>query len=82
MVSDRLYIVGNGFDLHHRIASRYGHFAAFLAQADRTVYRLVQDYFSADEAFWADFEQRLADFDADQAIDYAMQFHSDDRNGN
>lgn len=81
MVSDRLYIVGNGFDLHHGIASRYSQFAAYIAQADPTISRLVQDYFSADAAFWADFEQRLADFDADHAIDYAMQFHSDERHG-
>ena len=81
MVSDRLYIIGNGFDLHHGIASQYRQFAAYLAQSDHTVFRMVEDYFSADEEFWADFEQRLAEFDAHQAIDYAMQFHSDERHG-
>lgn len=81
MASDRLYIIGNGFDLHHGIASTYRHFATWLADADRTVFRLVEDYFSADEDFWADFEQRLAEFDANHAIDYAMQFHSDERHG-
>src|SRR5690606_27936317 len=81
MVSDRLYIIGNGFDLHHGIASSYRHFAAWLAETDRTMFRLVEDYFSADEDFWANFEQRLAEFDADHAIDYAMQFHSDERHG-
>ncbi|TNF03808.1 MAG: hypothetical protein EP321_09025 [Sphingomonadales bacterium] len=81
MASDRLYIVGNGFDLHHGIASTYRHFAAWLAQVDHRIFRLVEEYFSADEEFWADFEQRLAEFDADQAVDYAMQFHSDERHG-
>ncbi|MEV5033975.1 bacteriophage abortive infection AbiH family protein [Sphingobium sp. LMC3-1-1.1] len=81
MASDRLYIVGNGFDLHHRIPSTYRHFAAWLAQADYRIFRLVEEYFSGDEDFWADFEQRLAEFDADQAVDYAMQFHSDERHG-
>lgn len=81
MASDRLYIIGNGFDLHHGIESTYRHFAAWLAEADPGVFRLVQEYFSADEDFWADFEQLLAEFDADHAIDYAMQFHSDERHG-
>jgi hypothetical protein len=81
MASDRLYIVGNGFDLHHGIASTYRHFAAWLAQADHRIFRLIEEYFSADEDFWADFEQRLAEFDADQAVDYAMQFHSEERHG-
>lgn len=81
MASDRLYIIGNGFDLHHGIASQYRQFAANLAQSDRTVFRMVEEYFSADDEFWADFEQRLAEFDAHQAIDYAMQFHSDERHG-
>jgi hypothetical protein len=81
MTSDRLYIIGNGFDRYHGILSDYRHFAAWLAQADRTVFRLVEEYFSVDDAFWADFEQRLAEFDAGQAVDYAMQFHSDERHG-
>lgn len=81
MASDRLYIVGNGFDLYHRIPSAYRQFAAWLEQTDQTVFRLVEEYFSADEDFWADFEQRLVEFDADQAVDYAMQFHSDERHG-
>lgn len=77
----KLYIVGNGFDLYHGIPSRYVDFAAFLERADRTVYRLVGEYFSADAPFWADFEQRLAEFDAHQAVDYAMGYHSDEGHG-
>lgn len=81
MASDRLYIVGNGFDLYHRIPSTYRHFAGWLAETDHHIFRLVEEYFSADDEFWADFEQRLAEFDADQAVQYAMQFHSDERHG-
>lgn len=81
MASDRLYIIGNGFDLHHGIASQYKQFAAYLAEADHGIFRMVEEYLSADEEFWADFEQRLAEFDAHHAIDYAMQFHSDERHG-
>ncbi len=81
MASDRLYVVGNGFDLHHRIRSTYRHFADWLAQAGHRIFRLVEEHFSVEKDFWADFEQRLAEFDADQAVDYAMRFHSDERHG-
>ncbi|MEO9598911.1 bacteriophage abortive infection AbiH family protein [Parasphingorhabdus sp.] len=71
---NRLYIIGNGFDLFHEIASEYRHFATYLYKANPSVFRMVGEYFSADLPFWADFEQRLAEFDADQAVDYASQF--------
>ncbi len=77
----RLYIIGNGFDLHHGIPSAYGEFAKYLRDADPTVYRLVDEHFSVDAAFWAEFETRLAEFDADNAIDYASQFLDDEGHG-
>lgn len=77
MSSTRLYVIGNGFDRYHGIASSYQEFAAYLARTDRTVYRMVGDYFPADAEFWAEFETRLAEFDADQAVDYASQFLDD-----
>jgi hypothetical protein len=75
--SERLYIIGNGFDRYHGIASDYRNFAAYLAQTDHTVHRLIGEYFAGDAAFWAEFETRLAEFDADQAVDYASQFLDD-----
>ena len=74
---ERLYIIGNGFDRYHGIASDYRNFAAYLAETDRTVHRLIEEYFAGDAAFWAEFETRLAEFDADQAVDYASQFLDD-----
>jgi hypothetical protein len=80
-MAGRLYIIGNGFDLHHGIPSAYREFARFLRNTDPTIYRLVDEYFSVDDAFWADFEMRLADFDADSAVDYASQFLDDEGHG-
>jgi len=77
MTRERLYVIGNGFDRYHGIASGYQDFAAYLAQTDRTVHRMIGEYFSADAQFWAEFETRLAEFDADQAVDYASQFLDD-----
>jgi len=76
-MSERLYIIGNRFDRYHGIASDYRNFAAYLAHTDRTVHRLIEEYFAGDAAFWAEFETRLAEFDADQAVDYASQFLDD-----
>lgn len=30
----RLYVIGNGFDLHHRIPSSYAHFGAYVRATD------------------------------------------------
>jgi hypothetical protein len=76
-----LYVIGNGFDLHHGIASRYQDFAAYLERTDRTVHRLIGDYFPADATFWAEFETKLAEFDADRAVDHASMFLDDDGPG-
>lgn len=53
-----LYIVGNGFDLHHGIAPLYKAFGEYLKSNARSSYRVVKQYFDVDEQFWADFETR------------------------
>lgn len=77
----RLYIIGNGFDRYHGIPSDYRDFAAYLRDADRSTFRIAEEFLPVGGDGWADFEQRLAEFDEDQAIDYAGQFHSDERHG-
>ena len=69
-----LYIIGNGFDLHHGIPSFYGNFATFIKRVDPDTYSVIEKYFDVDNKFWGEFETRLADFDADFAIDDASQF--------
>lgn len=69
-----LYIIGNGFDRHHKIPSDYRDFGRYLATVDRNTYRQVEAYFNVDDEFWWQFEQQLANFDADAAIDDASQF--------
>ncbi len=69
-----LYIIGNGFDRHHDVPSDYRDFGRYLAAVDRDTYREVEAYFNVDDEFWWQFEQQLANFDTDAAIDYASQF--------
>jgi hypothetical protein len=73
-MEDALYIVGNGFDLHHGIPSSYRVFGEYLSAHDRKTYDIVSHYFSVDEQFWAEFEERLADFDSNTLIEEASDF--------
>jgi hypothetical protein len=70
----RLYIIGNGFDLHHGVNSRYSDFGHFLQGADSETYEQVQKHFEVDEDFWSEFEDRLASFDVGTAIDDAEHY--------
>src|ERR1035441_4739874 len=69
-----LYIVGNGFDLHHGLRSAYKHFGEFVKANDSTLYGFIEDYFAVDTEFWSEFEARLADFDAATLIEHASNF--------
>ena len=65
---DTLYIIGNGFDLHHRIPSSYRAFGEYLETHDSNTYEFVDRYFYVDDEFWSEFEERLASFDIDTLI--------------
>jgi hypothetical protein len=69
-----LYIIGNGFDLYHGIPSAYEDFGGFLKANDPEIYRLIEEYLCPDDRFWAEFEARLAKFDADTLADHASEF--------
>ncbi len=73
-MSRKLYIIGNGFDLHHGIPSGYREFGAFLKKTDESTYKIIERYFNPDDDFWWEFENRLADLDADSLIDDASTF--------
>ncbi|WP_192250436.1 bacteriophage abortive infection AbiH family protein [Mesorhizobium silamurunense] len=73
-MADRLFVIGNGFDLHHGIPSRYRDFGRYVEGIDRKVSELIRDYLFVDKDFWNCFEERLATFDSDHVIDYAENF--------
>lgn len=58
-----LYIIGNGFDLHHEIPSSYRHYRDWLICRYPDLYDEISKTFEdADmDMWWADFEHRLAD---------------------
>ncbi|MGI9363359.1 MAG: bacteriophage abortive infection AbiH family protein [Parasphingorhabdus sp.] len=73
-MSNVLYIIGNGFDLHHGIPSSYKEFGEYLRKVDNDTFSFVERYFDADDKFWFEFEERLAFFDSDTLIDDASNF--------
>ncbi len=74
--SRRLYIVGNGFDLHHRIPSSYGHFGDYVRATDARLANIAEDFLPAPvgETLWSRLEENLAWLDTDQIVDQASIF--------
>ncbi|GFZ74781.1 hypothetical protein ALO70_200149 [Pseudomonas amygdali pv. eriobotryae] len=80
MPANTLYIVGNGFDLNHRLPTGYGHFKAYVKSHDREVFEWVEDYVPAGES-WGDLEMALAYLDTDHivsSLEHFMGSYTDD----
>ena len=68
----RLYIIGNGFDLHHGIKSGYSEFRDFLiGNKEKSVaLDILTSYYNAnDDEFWNSFENNLSKFDVVKYIE-------------
>lgn len=70
----KLYVIGNGFDLHHGIQSSYFNFRDFLEENDPEVYDVVDTYLGCIENFWCKFEKNLALLDENQILDHASNY--------
>lgn len=56
----KLYIIGNGFDIHHGIPSRYSEFREWLENNDIDVLDNLRKFYNMDDAtWWNDFETEL-----------------------
>lgn len=49
-----LYIIGNGFDLHHGMGTTYKHFGEFLKRNHGELSKLLDEYFPTyeEDDFW------------------------------
>ena len=66
----KLYVIGNGFDLHHGLPCGYADFRAWLRGNRPDVHReLIRLYGESDSDFWSDFEKGLSCFDLDNYPD-------------
>ena len=73
MMAETLYIIGNGFDLAHGMATRYSDFKRWLIKKGRIdVIQELQSAFPAqkenDFLLWSDFEKALGLYDIDKVI--------------
>lgn len=69
-----LYIVGNGFDLHHGVQSSYSAFGRYLKEVDADTYDQLERYFSVYDGFWWQFEAQLAYLNTDSLLDDAVAY--------
>ena len=72
----RLYVIGNGFDLHHQIPSSYAQFGAYVRTTDTRLADTAEDFLPAPvgETLWSRLEENLAWLDTDQLTDQASIF--------
>lgn len=79
-MNDTLYIIGNGFDLHHGLKTSYQTFAFYLQDHYEQVYEYLTSYFGLPHLdrekkedswnpLWAEFEKTLADLDFETVLD-------------
>lgn len=73
-LTNQLFIIGNGFDLHHKIASRYSDFASYLEDKDRATFDIAQEYMMPERDLWNCLEERLAAVEVNQIEEYASNF--------
>lgn len=72
---NRLYIIGNGFDLSHNIRSSYSDFKEYVRNENYDLFNSLEKYFNGE--LWSDFEETLAYIDTDTIIgDATDHLHS------
>ncbi|EKB07804.1 bacteriophage abortive infection AbiH family protein [Myroides odoratimimus] len=84
-MTTKLYIIGNGFDLHHYLKTSYNDFANYLRKNHNDIYSILESYVSyptSDKDLWSRFEENLANLDAEEILsehsDTLPNYASDD----
>ena len=73
-----LFIIGNGFDRAHRMATGYGDFRKWLVENSRfdVIYELQSAYpakIKDDYLLWSEFERALGEYDLDTIINWSWE---------
>ena len=57
----KLYVIGNGFDVHHNVNSRYSNYLGWLKENKKDLYKKVTALYEGAESdeWWGDFETNL-----------------------
>lgn len=79
----QLYIIGNGFDIHHSIPSSYKNYRDWLEENDEDIIERLRNYYDVDEdEWWNEFELELghadmADYIEETAFENEPDYGSD-----
>lgn len=79
---DTLYIIGNGFDLHHGLNTSYKSFGFYLKEKNSVIYNYLVDNYglpylydkNIDYYEWNEFEKALADLDYESVLNENSDF--------
>ncbi|MFK7901175.1 MAG: bacteriophage abortive infection AbiH family protein [Cyclobacteriaceae bacterium] len=92
-LNNTLYIIGNGFDLHHKLDTWYSSFGLFLQEHHNDIYEVFMEYYgfgdldkedeeSLKDPMWWEFEASLAQIDGDLLLEnhseHTPNYGSDD----
>lgn len=72
-MEETLYIMGNGFDLHHDIPSKYSDFKSYLSKRDKTLLYALENLYDCED-IWGDFENNLLTISRETFIDFISPF--------
>jgi len=76
----KLYIIGNGFDLHYGLATSYTDFERYLKTHHIQLLDSLNKYYyiaENDQHLWSKFEESLANLDKDSLLDYLSEYFDD-----
>lgn len=69
-----LYVIGNGFDLHHGLATGFPEFKQYVMAKQPEINDRMAEYLAGLDENWYNLEEALAYFDVDTLIDHAGDF--------
>ncbi len=61
--SNRLYIIGNGFDIFHGLPCRYSDFKVWLENKQPSTFELLNKIYNTEGEWWKDFEVNIGKLD-------------------
>ncbi|MDH1365943.1 bacteriophage abortive infection AbiH family protein, partial [Acinetobacter johnsonii] len=76
----KLYVIGNGFDVHHGLDTKYTSFGLYLKKNYRDVYNLLLEHFgftdldpdfpsSMLDPLWSEFESSMSGLSTDSVLE-------------
>jgi hypothetical protein len=72
-----LYIIGNGFDLHHNFPTSYGYFEKFMENWSKPMYHEIHHFwkFKLTNDKWSDFENDLSTYNSEKMYNEFSQIN-------